>query len=173
MAVFHGARNEPVLHRPAYFRFTDVEVRDAGGELEDTPADPPWPADYNHAHHDILHGQQSVAIAMAGLHAEDPNRLVRGEELQILREMAKLLALDHVDEKFKKYAARRFRRLFSDGGAERALWLEVAKAAPCLVDDNETAKRIRKLYQSKETREEWVSLMGALEIPSEQRLRFR
>ncbi len=172
LAVYHGARREVGLEGPAYYRFFDREVHNVGGALEDTPAIPPWPDEYNHAHHDIVSGQKEVADYMAQVYECDKGRVQWEEELQVLKEIAALLTREDVDKKFKKGAEYRFRRMFRDKGHERELWKNVAKIHSVLLEDQATKKELCKLYNDKSTRREWKVLLDEIGIPEDDRDKY-
>jgi hypothetical protein len=160
LASFHGARNEVGELNPTVFRFSDFEVARAGGRLVDTDAIPPWPGEYNHAHHDITEGQRSVAIAMVGHYKLDRCRLVHFDETDILIEIAKLLQREDVDPRFNKYARKRLRRLFRDGGNFREIWLAVAMEVPAIIEDDNIKQQFRRIWSSE--RAEWIRISGKL-----------
>lgn len=173
VACLHGARRDVTLDRPAYFRFTKSEVEGAGGELRDTDAAPPWPEDYNKAHHDIVKEHARVANRMAALFAEDPDRVSEVAEHVVLCEIAALLAQPDVHEKFQKGATYRFRRMYEDGGSERERWIAVARGHRVLLSNPNVLADLRKMYQDKARRAEWTTLMDELEISDAVRANYR
>jgi hypothetical protein len=173
LAALYGARREVGLVDPAYYLFTEREVLDVGGQLKDTPADPPWPGDYNHAHHDVVASHMAVATHMAELYALDNERVRWPDELEVLRHIADLLARQDVHQKYEKGATYRFRRMFEDGGNERRLWIEVAKSHHFLLDQPTVSKELRKMHQNKEKRAEWAALMDGVGIPEAERVKYR
>lgn len=174
VAVLHGARRDVVLGQTAFFRFTDDEVTQVGGTLEDTEAIPPWPDDYNHAHHDITQNQDRVAAHMVGLHELNQIRVCEVDELDILVRIAKLLTTPNVHPKFQKAARYRFGRMFKDGGRERDLWEKVAARELGILEINSTEKALKRLFQDKgQGRKEWTALFDRLGVPMAKRNRFR
>jgi len=173
VACLHGARREVTLNQPAYFRFTKPEVEGAGGELNDTDAMPPWPEDYNKAHHDIVKGHASVAERMAALFAADSGRVSEASEHDVLCEIAAILAQYDVHERFQRNAQYRFRRMFKDGGEERRRWIAVAQVHRVLLKDHEVLTDLRKMYQDKASRDDWATLMGELRIGDAERNNYR
>lgn len=164
VACLYGARREVALDRPAYFRFTRPEVEEVGGELKDSDAKPPWPTDYNHAHHDIVKARDEVADQMARFFSEDPGRVSEVSEHLVLCEIAVLLAQSDVHEKFLKGATYRFRRMYEDGGDERQRWIRVAREHRVLLNNPTVLADLRKMYQNKATRDQWTALMDDLGI---------
>lgn len=173
VAVLHGARREVGLSHPAHYRFATDEVESVGGALCDTPAEPPWPDDYNHAHHDIVGQQQAVSERMAALFSEDGDRVRRHPELKVLLRIAELLFREDVHKKFKKHAAYRFTRLFDDGGEERELWISVAEQYPALLELPLVLKELRRMYHDTTRREEWREIMARVEVSEEDRGRYK
>ena len=173
VACLHGARREVTLDQPAYFRFTKSEVEGAGGALSDTDAVPPWPEDYNKAHHDIVKEHASVAKHMAKLFAKDRGRVSEANEHDVLCEIAELLASQDVHKKFLDNATYRFRRMYQDGGSERRRWIAVARAHRVLLNQSTVLADIRKMYQNKATRSEWTALMDDLEIIGTDRTNYQ
>lgn len=174
LAALHGQRRDPMLDRPAYYRFQRKEVQKVGGDLEDTPSDPPWPDDYCHAHHDVVRAHDEVAAHMAALHADNPERVSAEREVDILILIAELLEDSGVHRRFKKNATYRFKRMFLDGGAERELWIRIAKVHPFLLEQDTVSKELRRMYQDRgEGRREWVELMDAVGLPDTERKKFR
>jgi hypothetical protein len=172
LAAYHGARREVGLDGPAYYRFFDSEVFEVGGDLENTPATPPWPDDYNDAHHDIVSGQKEVADYMARAYESSKERVQWAKELEVLERIAELLAREDVDKKFRKGARYRFRRMFQDKGRERELWKNVAKTHKILLDHPETIKDLRKLYNDRDTRPKWKALLDEIGIPEGERQKY-
>jgi hypothetical protein len=171
LAAFHGSRKEAVLGLQAFYRFDESEVLVANGELADTDAAPPWPSDYNHAHHDICKGQDSVADHMAALHDSDPGRVNVVDEADVLACIAALLGEPDVGKKFEKNARRRFRRMFEE---ERGLWVQVASREKTLLADAEIQKAFRKMYQDKSVgRPAWAALLDELGVPTSDREMLR
>lgn len=160
LASYHGARQDIGPLKPSLFAFGSSEVQDVGGWMDDTDADPPWPTEYNHAHHDIVSGQQQVASAMSRLSQSDPARVLQYSEKQVLVEIARLMLRDDANKRFKKNSAYRFRRLFEDGGVWRDLWIEVAKIVPDILNDENLAKKLRSLWNA--DRREWERIACAI-----------
>jgi hypothetical protein len=160
LASYHGPRKDIGLLNPSLFAFGSSEVRDLGGKMDDTDADPPWPTEYNHAHHDIVSRQQEVASAMSRLSQSDPTRVLQYSEIQVLVEIARLMLRGDVNKRFKKYSAYRFRRLFEDGGVWRSSWLEVAKIVPDILYDENLMKKFRSMWNA--DRSEWDRIARAL-----------
>lgn len=173
LAALYGQRREPVLDRPAFYRFHSKEVQYAGGDLADTPSDPPWPEDYCHAHHDVVKAHAEVAEHMAKLYNDDPERVQLEEETKILLIIAELLGRSDVQKKFKSNATYRFRRMFQDGGAERDRWKLVAKKHRFLMEQATVNKGIKQLYQNPATRPEWTTLMDDLDVAAADRKLFQ
>jgi hypothetical protein len=173
VACLYGARREVALDRPAYFRFTEPEVEGVGGELKDTDAKPPWPKDYNDAHHDIVKERDKVADQMARFFSEDPGRVSEVSEHLVLCEIASLLAESDAHEKFQKGASYRFRRMYEDGGDERQRWIGVAREHRVLLNNTTVLADLRKMFQNKARRDEWTALMDDLEISDADRANYR
>jgi len=160
LASFHGPRKSIGPLRPSLFAFASMEVKDVGGKMEDTDAQPPWPPEYNHAHHDIVSGQQIVASAMSGISQSDPARVLQYSESSVLAEIARLMQRTDADKRFRKNAAHRFRRLFADGGEWRDTWIEVAKTVPEIMHDDNVIRELRTLWSS--DRAEWKRIASQL-----------
>ncbi|MEZ4320844.1 MAG: hypothetical protein R3F61_25430 [Myxococcota bacterium] len=173
LAALFGGRKEVALDPPAYYRFHRSEVEAVGGVLKDTPAKPPWPEDYSHAHHDVVKAHAEVAEHMASLYNEEPERVQLEEETTVLLIIAELLGRPDVQKKFKTNATYRFRRMFEDGGAERERWKLVAKEHRFLMEQATVNKAIKQLYQDPGTRPEWTTLMDDLEVVGADRSLFQ
>jgi hypothetical protein len=160
LASLHGARDDVGYLDPGVFRFLDSEVELAGGLLNDTDANPPWPPEYNHAHHDIVREHHSVARAMINYYEHESGRLVRYQEVDVFVEIAHLLQREDVIKRFRRNARKRLRRLFLDGGGFRELWLQVARNVPAILDDEDIQKEFRRLWNN--DRVEWMRIAGVL-----------
>ncbi len=161
LASFHGARREVGLAEPALFHFMCSEVIEDGAQLKDTDADPPWPQEYNHAHHDIVGAKAEVAASMVRRFQADAERISVVDESLVAITIAKLLHREDVHCRFKKNAAWRMRRLFQDGGSFREIWIQVAKQVPAVLSDELVKTEFRRLWN--QNRAEWNRL--ALELP--------
>jgi hypothetical protein len=165
LASFHGARRKPGFIRPSLFCFYYHEVNQLGGLIDDTSADPPWPPEYNHAHHDITTSHQAVASAMSELSQKEPTRVVIHSDISIFTEIARLLQrpdLPSNDKEFRPKAAYRLRRLFRDGGEFRDMWIEIAKIVPEIAYDQEIMAEFRKMWAS--NRQGWSELSARLPL---------
>lgn len=165
LASFHGARRKTGLIRPSLFCFYSQEVHGLGGNIEDTNADPPWPPEYNYAHHDITRAHRAVASAMSDLSQKDPSRVSQYSEISIFTEIALLLQrhdLPQEDKKFRPKAAYRLRRLFLDGVELREIWIEVAKAVPKIAYDEQIMSEFRRMWIN--DRKQWNELSAKLPI---------
>jgi hypothetical protein len=161
LASFYGPRKDVGELRPSLFAFASLEVNKLGARLKDTDAQPPWPPEYNHAHHDIVSGRHLVASAMSRLSQFEPERILQYLDIPVLIEIARLMHRDDADNRFRKNAAYRFKRLFEDGGIWRDTWVEVAKAVPQIIYDDKVTSRFRSLWSS--DRNEWRRI--ACELP--------
>jgi len=141
LAAFYGARHDTGPLRPMYLRFTPGEVDQVGGELRPTDAKPPWPPEYDDAHHDIVDGQDAVAEHMADLFRSDPSRRILVTREEMLHGIFKLLARDDVHARFRKNARWRARKLFVE---ERELWNRLAERHAILKADSTVQKELRK-----------------------------
>ena len=158
LASFHGARREVGPPNPAVFRFTRAEALEVGGIIRDTDANPPWPPEYNQAHHDIVAGQDQVAEAMATCYENDPRRMAIHNEVDLLVVIALLLERADVNERFRKHAIWRLRRMFEEN---QQIWIQVAKQVPSILADEQIRRAFRRLWS--ENRIEWQSF--AEELP--------
>lgn len=173
LASFHGARRDAVLDSPAYYVFDGKEVSRLGGRLDDTDAVPPWPEDYNHAHHDVCDACHAVSRHMADRYEKEPNRVTAKDEEEVLVVIAGLLREPNVPQRFKKHASYRFRRMFEDGGDRRSLWGRVANKEKVLLEDPSVRTSIRRMYQDLSSRGDWTVLMDEVGLPVEERGQFR
>ncbi len=173
LAALHGARRDKVLDRPAFYRFSRAEIEHVGGDLADTPSKPPWPKDYCDAHHDVVEARDEVAEHMAALYQTDRDRVAEVEAEAVLLLIAELLSQDDVDERFRKGATYRFRSMFMDGGAERALWVRVARSHHFLLEQATVSAELRKMYQDKNGRLQWEALMTELGVEEAGRRNFK
>jgi hypothetical protein len=145
LAVFYGIRGGTGPLEPAYAVFTELEVHQAGGQLTDTDADPPWPDDYNAAHRDIIGDLPRVADYFAELLPTDSRRSVFVTRPDMLAEMCKILREQPANAKFTDRVKKRMRDLFRD---ERPLWDQLAAEHPYLSDDPVIQRELRKEEQA-------------------------
>jgi hypothetical protein len=110
MAAFYGSGRRLEPPRPAYMAFRTSEVEANGGRLEKSDAEPPWPPEYNDAHHEIAEGEDSVAQFMARAFAQDGTRMVLVDREELFSEMCALLTRPNPHEQ----------RCSEDNGAARA-----------------------------------------------------
>lgn len=140
-----------------YYRFLESEAIAAGGKLKPTDAEPPWPPEYNEAHHDIHEGQSEVARHMAHLHDGDRARVVEVPQVVYLGILADLLVRSGVHERFTKNGWKRLRRLFED---EPGVWAALAATRPHMLADATIRSTIRTWYQK--NREKYEELAAKL-----------
>ncbi len=163
LASFHGPKRAtgPINPlRPSLFAFASLEVKEAGGKIEDTDAKPPWPPEYNYAHHDIICNQQSVSAAMSKLSQSEPARVLKVDETTVLVEIARLMQRPDAQKRFRSNATNRFKRLFEDGGSWRDSWIEVAKIVPEIIYDPNVMRGLRSLWSH--DRVEWQRIASHL-----------
>jgi hypothetical protein len=161
LAAFHGARREVGLSEPAVFHFMRSEIIEDGAELKDTDANPPWPPEYNHAHHDIAGAKADVAASMVRRFQADTGRISVVHETLVAVAIAQLLHREDVHSRFQKNDTWRMRRLFQDGGHFRQVWIQVAKQVPAVLADEVIKTEFRRLWN--QNRAEWDRL--SLELP--------
>lgn len=152
IAAFYGPRSELGPLTPYYYRFVDSEIIAAGGELASTDAEPPWPPEYNAAHHDVTKGHREVSVQMAEYHSMDNERLVALPRLRFLEGVVALLARPdaHEQGKFCRGGWKRLRRLIQE---EPELWASLAQNGPHLLDDEQSRKNVRELFRKQ--RDAW------------------
>jgi hypothetical protein len=146
MAVFFGCRKGLEPPRPVYMSFFHDEVTDNGGRLEKTDAIPPWPTEYNAAHHEIVEREDDVAAYMTRAYSLDETRLVSMDRETLLAEVCRLLERPDAHTRLIAAASWRFRKLFSQ---ERSLWDSLADRFPHLRED----QQIKKLLRDEQKRE--------------------
>lgn len=125
--------------------FRPGEVEANGGRLEKSDAEPPWPPEYNDAHHEITQGEHSVAQFMARAFAQDDTRMVMVDREELFSEMCALLTRPDAHQQLTKNSSWRLRRLFKE---ERPLWESLALRFPRLRDDLEIQKQLRREQQN-------------------------
>ena len=138
---------------PIYFHFKRQEANAAGGELQDTPAQPPWPPEYNDAHHDLTGNQVSIAEGMVAIHALDATRAVEVDRLAVLQELAGLLVRDGLPSGHRKYGWKKIRGLFTLRVERVNFWVPVAQRHAHVLHDDTIKGKLRALYST--SREEW------------------
>lgn len=149
LAAFYGARKSMGPLQPMYLRFTPAEAQAVGGRLRSTDAKPPWPPEYNDAHHDVVAGRDAVATEMARLYHDDAGRRVLVSREAMLDAIFALLGRDDVHERFRKSASWRARKLFKE---ERELWNDLAERHPHLAADPTVQKELRKEEQARKAK---------------------
>jgi hypothetical protein len=157
MAGFYGPSRYQIPLNPHCFRFTDEEVRRAGGDLHQTPSDPPWPPEYSEAHHDLTGDQVAVASAMVQHFNADQSRAEPVSRIVILGQICALLARADIHRRFGRNGWRRIRKLLELPKERVELWAPLASDHPHLLDDSVTQQRLRRLYNVDRTAWERVA----------------
>lgn len=134
LAAFYGNTTRPTPVRPALLRFTEAEVIDAGGRLSKTDAEPPWPPEYNDAHHDVDAGQGDVAAAMARHALAEPGRRAVADRLELVRRIVDLAVRRDAPMDFRKKAKKRLKRLATEEPSFFDAVLEIAPRARDILD---------------------------------------
>jgi hypothetical protein len=120
------------------------EVEDNGGALERSNAEPPWPPEYNDAHHEISAGELSVARYMAAAFARDGSRMSVLRRDLLFVQICELLGRPDRHEQFVRNASWRLRKLFRE---DRELWESLAAQFTFLCQDPEVQKQLRREAQ--------------------------
>lgn len=141
LASFYGMRRGHVPLKGRYIDFTRSEAERQGGVLRSSDADPPWPDDYNRAHHEIVAGAEAVARYVARLFGDNRRDCSIVERDELLEEICRLFSLTDVHQKFEENTRKRLRRLFEQ---ERELWDDLASRHPKLREDPQIKKALRR-----------------------------
>jgi hypothetical protein len=126
LAAFHGSRSGPAIGA-RYFSLRASEVTAAGGQLVDTPSEPPWPPEYSDAHRDIVGDTHRVAQEMVLAFEADNTRVTEVDRNVLLGEICELLGRSAVDEKFRKNATKKLSKLQR---LEPEVWQPLAELFP-------------------------------------------
>ncbi len=145
MAAFYGSSRRLEPSKPACMAFRPSEVAANGGRLEKSDADPPWPPEYNDAHHEITQGEDSVALFMARAFAQDESRLIQVEREEHFAEVCALLSRPDAHKQLVQNSSWRLRKLFKE---ERSLWDSLAARFPRIRDDQEIVRQLRREQQT-------------------------
>ncbi|HKY36518.1 MAG TPA: hypothetical protein VJN18_11300 [Polyangiaceae bacterium] len=121
--------------------FKRREIDENGGALEKSDAIPPWPPEYNEAHHEITRGEEPVARHMAKAFASDRARMTSVTRQDLFAEICRLFERPDAHRKLTDATGWRLRRLFKD---ERQFWEELAQRFPALRKDPTIEKELRK-----------------------------
>ena len=148
LAAFYGARRQMGPAMPAFLEFAAVEVEEAGGSLQRTPAIPDWPPETSSVHHDIEGDTVQVAKHLVAIFERAPERRNEVSRDALLLAIAALDARPDAPRRFRKTAKWRFRRLFE---RERPVWETIAAAHPHLRDYNGPELR-REEHERREAR---------------------
>lgn len=111
LAAFYGHTSRPTPLSPSVLRFSRDEVETSGGTLTKTDAHPPWPSDYNDAHHDVGGDLDAVAAAMAARSRAEPARCEAVDRMQFMAEVVALAVLADAPDDFKVKVRRRLARI--------------------------------------------------------------
>lgn len=144
MAAFYGSSRRLEPPQPVYMSFGRNEVEANGGVLQSSDADPPWPPEYNDAHHEITAGEPLVASYMAAAFARDGSRMSMLGRDVLFMQICELLGRPDRHEQFAKNSSWRLRRLFRE---ERDLWESLAARFTFLRQDAEVQKQLRREAQ--------------------------